>query len=187
MRRGHVALVVTVLAAGCGPTPEEAAGAVLVALPVVLLVGHLFVRLLTRLWRPLVDPPLSARPVLVAAAVAVAPAIGALVVGGDRVLEWVVAAVWAFGTTYLTLLFVAWRVWLACDAITAGSWSFFAPLSLTLLPGLPLFFDAPSQYGEMIVAGWVFIGYGGMVGGPVLLVLLIEVLVRRHRARLATK
>lgn len=189
-RLGHPALALLALAllsAGCGPTPEEAAAAVIVSVPVALAVGHLFIRLLTWLWRPLLRPPLSARPALVTAAVAVAPALAAIIVGGDHVLEWVPAALWLFGTTYLTLLFVAWRLWLACDPITAGSWSFFAPLSISVLPGIPLLLGVHGDYAEAVQAGWILVGYAWLVGGPILALLLVEVFIRRHRLRAATK
>lgn len=176
-------LLVALLAAGCGPTPEQAMGAVLVSLPVALGVGHLFIRLLVWLWKPLRHLPLSARPVLCAMGVAaVAGLLGVLVVG-DRLLEWVGAALALYGATYLTLLFVTWRIWLQCDPASASTWSFFAPLSVSVLPGIPLLYGVDGHYADIVVMGWVLIGYMGLVAGPVLATLVAEALIRRRRRR----
>jgi hypothetical protein len=174
--------------AGCGPTTEEAAGAVLVALPLVLLAGHLFIRLLVWLWRPLRPGlPLAATPLLCASAVAGCGAVAVAVILGERALEWAPMALWLFGTSYLTLLFVAWRIWLACEPASASSWSFFAPLSLTILPGLPLLFGVAGQYAESVLFVWIVVGYGGIVSGGILVLLLAEVLIHRYRRAAATK
>lgn len=156
-------------------------GAVLVSLPVALGVGHLFIRLLVWLWRPLGRLPLSARPVLCAMGVAaVAGLLGVLVVG-DGLLEWVGAALALFGATYLTLLFVTWRIWLQCDPTSASTWSFFAPLSVSVLPGIPLLYGVRGQYADSVITAWVLIGYMGLVAGPLLAILVAEVLIRRLR------
>jgi hypothetical protein len=177
------ALAVLLLAAGCGPTPEEAARAVLVTLPVAIAVGHLFARLLTWLWRPLGRPPIAARPALVAMAVATAAATIVLVVGGDAVLEWVGAALALYGATYLVLSFVAWRLWLHIHPETPGSWSFIAAQSISVFPGLPLLYGVDGQYADAVITGWIVVGYMGLVAGPILLILIVEALVRRHRLR----
>lgn len=179
----RLALALAVLClAGCGPTPEEAAGAVLVVLPVAIGVGHLFARLLTWLWRPLGSPPIAARPALCAMAVAAAAAAIVLVVGGDAVLEWVAAALALFGTSYLTLSFIAWRVWTHFHRETAGTWSFVAALSISVLPGVPLLYGVDGPYADAVISGWIVVGYMGMVTGPILVILVAEALIRRRRA-----
>jgi hypothetical protein len=178
--------LLALLTAACGPTSEEAAGAVLVAVPAALGVGHLFIRLLVWLWRPLRALPLSARPVLAAMGVAAVAAGLAVLVVGEGLLEWVPAALALFGTTYLTLLFLAWRLWLHHEPASSATWSFFAPLSITVLPGIPLLYGVDGPYADAVISGWILIGYGGMVAGPVLLILVGEALLRRHRARRRT-
>jgi hypothetical protein len=179
----RLTLAPLVLLAGCGPTPREAAAAVLVALPVALLVGHLLVRLLVWLWRPVRRLPLSARPALVAAGVAAAVAVATAVIAGEDALDWVGAALVLFGTSYLTLLLVVWRLWLLLDAVTASSWSFVPVVSISVLPGIPLLLGVSGDYADLVLVAWVLPGYGGTVAGPLLVLLVVEALVRRFARR----
>src|SRR5215470_16654998 len=75
--RPPLILSILVLAAGCGPTPEQAGGVVLLVAPVAMAVSALAVRFLVWLWRPAERLPLSSRPALLAAGLCLALGVGA--------------------------------------------------------------------------------------------------------------
>src|SRR5262249_14287836 len=116
-------------AAACGPTPAQTGGAVLLVAPVAMVVAALLVRLIVFLWRPVEALPLSSRPALVAALVCLVA--GVLIATRiDGIGEWLPLALALFGTSYLAVALVSWRIWLALDRPSASTWSFVPPTSL---------------------------------------------------------
>lgn len=171
---------------GCGPSDAEAGVAVALASPLVLLVEMALFALLRQLWsRSGAGPfpsPLQGWVVLLAVLVAYG-ALASFAGPFSAAAEWVLAAVWAFGTSHLALALVIWRIWLAVrprDAFVGGPALAFAILAA---PALPLAAGwVPEGDGEPIVALWVVIGYLGWVPGGLYLLALVEAAVRAGKA-----
>jgi len=194
------------LLSGCGPSEEEAARAVMMATPIVYLAGMGIMALMLFLWRKL-EPRLGInwRPVLLG--LALACVIGLLsIVGvttdpppdtnGDSpwgrattdgipgVVGWLGIAIIFYGTSYLALLLVSWRIWLWRRPATAFTWAWVPVLFVMLAPCATMIMfsgnrsDAMRFFAEAVVGLWGFPGFMGMVTVPLLLIALTEVWVR---------
>lgn len=173
------------LAAGCGPSTREASVAVLlVAGPVVVLVNAL-VGLLWLLWRR-VRPELAFRWRPFVEAGFVVSAVGLLAAAlpfeGD-VLEWVLIALWAVGTSYLTIFLLVWRIRLS--APDGLAWAHAIAGAIELVPALLFGFLGATEgaLDKPLLVVWMLPGYAGLVAGPLYGLLLIEALVRWQHAR----
>jgi len=166
--------------------------------PIVYLVGLGLMALMAFLWRKL-KPNLSLKwkPLLVGLILALI--IGSLSFVGvtkdspkdaklftsttdgiEGVMEWSLAALILFGTSYLSLLLVCWRIWLWRRPATAFSWSWLPVCLLMLLPCLPMVLGY-SFISDVAVTIWILPGYSGLVTAPLFMIALIEVWVRfRH-------
>jgi len=171
------------LAGGCGPTSEQIGQAVLWASPVITLVVLGAAWLYAAAWRPLVDGlRLDPRPGLVVAAVQVAAALATLI-APQLDLDLVLAAVYAVGVTHLVGSILALRL-----AVHRGSrkysWAWLAPWLVLYPPAvlLALFGDA-SGVADLALFLWIIPGYGGAVTAPIALLAVLEVAIRRSRAR----
>lgn len=179
------ALMPFLLGARCGPSPQEAGGAVLVAAPGAMLVGAL---LLFALWhlhtRVAPQPPWSWRPHLVALGLTLVGALTTAVALADtRAMFWVGAALWLYGCSYLALLLATWRIWLFIAPSTAYGWAWI-PVALAQL--VPAILAATGTIGDhWSTALWIWPGYFGIALTGVLIVVLIEPLVRARRRRAA--
>ena len=168
------------LAAGCGPTPEQAGGVVLLVAPVAMVVAALLVRFLVWLWRPAERLPLSSRPALIAALACLALGAGAAF-RIDGLGEYFLIALALFGTSYLAIALVAWRIWMAFDRASASTWSFVPVASLLIAPALPLALGlAGEDFVDVVAIAWVYPGYFGLVPFCVLVALAAEAVARRR-------
>jgi hypothetical protein len=184
--RGLLGFLALPLVSACGPTPEQSGAAVLLVAPVAIGVTALIVRLFVWLWRPVERLPISSRPALFAAA-------GGAVIGVplalcvDGVGELLLIALALFGTSYLAIALVFWRIWLALDRASASTWSFVPVASLLVAPALPLALGlVGADFADFVSIVWVFPGYLGIVPLVLIAALTVEVLVRRGRARRAS-
>jgi hypothetical protein len=189
-----VLLVTATHSPRCGPTEEELGRAVMVSAPGVLLAAFGMMALLVWLWRKL-EPEFSMKPVPILAATGAA-ALGAVLAligmrgeatgtptGVGGVVEWVPMALWAVGATYLLLLLITWRIWLLASPRHAFTWSFLPPLILVFLPAPLMALGWTDNWDEFCSMAWVFPGYLGAVTGPLLLLAIVEVVIRRKRAK----
>lgn len=99
--------------------------------------------------------------------------------GVDGVTEWIAAAVMLGGSSYLSLLMLTTRVWLAMSPRGAFTWSFVVPLTLFVLPALMAAFG--SGLSSFFVVVWVYPGYMGIVTAVLALVLVIELVSRLRK------
>jgi len=176
-------LAIPILAAGCGPTSEQAGGVVLLVAPVAMALSALAVRFLLWLWRPAEKLPLSSRPALVAAGVCFALGVGAAI-RVDGLDEWILLALALFGTSYLAVALVTWRIWLALDRASASTWSFLPATSLLVAPALPLALGlAGDDFADTVAVIWVYPGYFGLVPLCILVALAAEGVARRRASR----
>ncbi len=173
---------------GCGPTPEEAGGAVLLVTPVVILAGGVLLWVLFQLWRTGM-PVLRFRwrPTLIAAGVAALASGLVLAIAHDldRTLEWIVEAIWAYGTSYAAVLLVAWRIGMFCRRSRrmpdAFAWAHIVPIVLLVLPALAMLLGV-LVHEDMIVYLWLYPGQTGWIPGCLYALLLVEGGIRRLRA-----
>jgi len=188
-------LACVLLVSGCGPTDEEAGRAVMLAAPIVLLVGTGIMRFLLFLWRRL-EPGLdmSMKPSLVAFWVLAGGAVLSLVgiteppaasgqTPWQSVTEWLPAALILFGNTSLALWLVTWRVWLLIDPARAFSWSGLPVLAVLLIPAPFMAFGSMAPANDFIFLVWVFPGYMGIVPPCLLGLLLLEFFLRYRKMR----
>lgn len=205
-------LLPLLLAAGCGPSEEETARAVLLVSPVPLLVALLALWLLARAWRQLDERVEHAwRPGLVGLALVTLLAPLALVSvpydppgglfasttsGPWGVVEWAPHALWFHGTSYLSLVLVTWRVWLRVRPRTASTWAFLPPLVVSLAPvpqlagggwNPPWPHVSSHVWAEVGISLWIYPGWAGAITTPLLLLLVIELVVRRRLARVRSR
>jgi len=177
--------------AGCGPTNEQAGVAVALVSPLVLAIEAVFFTLLRKLWQralsEAIAPPIPGWLALLGVLAAVA-GVAALVGPAGEAVEWLVLALWAYGTSHFAVALVVWRIWLAVrarDAFVGGPAVAFA---LLLLPALPLAAGAQPGQDSFAFALWLYPGYAGWVPGVLLLLAFVEAGIRasvaaKRRAR----
>lgn len=176
--------MLAVLAAGCGPTYEEVGQAVLWAAPLVTLIGMGVALGYAALWRALVPGlRLDVRPGLVVAAVQSAVALATLF-APEIDPDLVAVAIHLVGTTYLAAAILGLRLSVHRGA-RSYAWAWLAPWIVFYPPAviLALVGDAAGAAGDLPIYLWILPGYGGAVTVPIALLALVEVLVRRGRAR----
>ena len=172
------------LLGGCGPTAREIGQAVLWAAPIITILVLGLAWGYARLWRPLLEEPLRVdwRPVVAVAALQLAVALATLLrpaLDGDLVL----IAVWVVGTSHLTLALLPLRLALR-SGTTAYSWVIAAPWALLYPPAvmLGLVLHAPAQdLADGAAMLWILPGWAGWVTGPLALIAVAEVVIRRVR------
>ena len=169
---------------GCGPSRKEAGTAVILASPLVFLIGLGFVWIFYKLWsRRFPDLKMSWKPGIICTICLLLFSLPFMVNLPQKTLDWAVSALWIFGTSYLTVLFIVFRIsfffsqntftWIAIPLILF--YSFFA---------LSLIDSESSASFELFMILCIFPGYGGIVSGIVFLILLIEVLIRTQKNRI---
>jgi hypothetical protein len=166
----------------CGPTPEEAGSAVLMASPLVLGFGLLLVWVLWQLWRRVQpDLPLDVRPGRWTLAAVSALAVVGLATGGEKAFEWVGLALWLFGASYVALTLVTLRIWLHLRRETAFTWAAVPPILLMVAPALVLCTGLAGGLMDASMALWMYPGFGGWIASPLFLLLLLEAALRGRR------
>lgn len=185
---GHFALTAllffTFLGSDCEPSGSEAAGAVMMASPLVFLGGLAMLAILRSLWQPLIGPrpllkKLHAQTLL---GLLVAALIGNFV--AVEASEWAKIAIWAFGTSYLSVLLVVWRVWLYKASESAFVLAPVATIAGLLVP-VPFLILAPlrEEHKELkdaiVMIPWFVPGMLGYVTFPLFVAAVFEAVGRR--------
>ncbi len=179
-------------ASGCGPTPQEVGSAVLLTAPIALLASFVLLGLLSRAFGD--DSPKGrglGRTRLVQLCVTIALALSqipsALSTNVDQYLPIVLGL---FGSSFLGIVLVCWRVWHAVDPAGARTWAPLPAIALQLLPAILLSTGWLNHFEEadlMIGVLYFFPGCEGVVPAALLIVLLGEALVWRVLARLSSR
>ncbi len=183
--RAVLVLLALALVSGCGPNTREASIAVLVAAGAIVVLANAVVWLLWLLWHR-VRPELRFRwrPfVIVGVVLSGVGLIADALPHAGSMQEYVVIALWAVGTSYLTFFLLVWRIRLSAPNGLAEAHAIAGALMLG--PALPLAFVGSTE-GELhdaLMILWVFPGYGGAIPGSLFVLLLVEVLVRWWVAR----
>lgn len=179
-----IALFLLIGNLGCGPTNKEAARAVILVSPVVLAIGFGIGYGLHKLWqRRWPEVSIDRRPCLILVTVLTCAAciLGMKDEPGLRVWEWAVAALWLFGTSYLTLFLLCWRVWLRVRREYAFTWAAPATMAFMVAPAFPIGLDLLSGAPVDIALGmWILPGYLGAISGPLLLSAVLEAWLRNR-------
>ncbi len=181
---GALLIMLAVLAGGCGPTNQEVGQAVLWAAPLITLVGMGIAWGYAALWRQLVPGlRLDVRPGLVVAAVQSAIALATLI-APEIEPDLVLVAIHLVGTSAMAAAILGLRLSVYRSA-RSYSWAWLVPWIALYPPAviLALMGDAAGAGGDLALYIWILPGYGGVVTGPIALLALVEVLVRRARAR----
>jgi len=174
-----------VLASGCGPSTREASIAVLVVAVAVIVLANAVVGLLWLPWHR-VRPTLGFRwrPfVLAGLALSVLGMIAEQLPYAGGMSEYLVLALWAVGTSYLTFLLLVWRIRLSARSGLVEAHAIAG--TLMFLPALPLAFVGSTEgdLHDALMVLWVLPGYAGLVSGPLFGLLLVEALVRWRLVR----
>jgi hypothetical protein len=172
----------------CGPTDLEAGRAVLAASPAVVLAIGLFLHLLLRLWRRrYAELRFPHRLLWTLGGGLLVLGLTLLVVGpSSRAADWVPAALWIYGTSHLAVALVLFRIWFFFDRPRALAAAVIGSSLVMLLPALPVALGLQGSLLDAVTwSVWMWPGYGGLIPGPILLVLLIEAALRGRAARTA--
>lgn len=177
-------LTALLLVGGCGPSAREIGQAVLWAAPIITLVVLGLAWGYARLWRPLLEAPLRVdwRPAVLVAALQLVIALGTLL-RPELDAELVSIAVWAVGTSHLTLLLLPLRIAVR-SGTTAYSWVIPAPWVLLYPPAILLglvLHDPGGDLSDAFALLWILPGWAGWVTGPLALIAVAEVVIRRVR------
>jgi hypothetical protein len=177
-------LLLSLVGGDCGPSPAEAGGAVLLASPVAFLAGLVALSILHTLWLPL-KGPMRMDPLRLGAAFLALCGLAALgPLGSKGSVEWWGVAVLAFGTSYVSVLLIVWRIWLHQQPKTASTWAPIAVMAFMLVPAPFLLAINPSRGdAEPVVSAWILPGMFGYATIPIFVVVVGEALVRRLRHR----
>ncbi len=166
----------------CGPLAVEAGRGILLSAPVVFAVTVGVLALLLRLWRQR-HPDLRLPRVLVWPGMVMLAA-GLIVMmptAADNQLRWVRMGLWVFGSSYLTVTLVLWRVLLHLRPRSATTWAPLSVMAFYWLPAIPL---AAGWLPDSVASGmelvWVLPGFFGLVTAPLLLGLLVEAWLRNR-------
>jgi hypothetical protein len=97
--------------------------------------------------------------------------------------DWLFAAFLAVGSSYLSLLLLCIRLSVFPSLSKLQRHTYYLPW-LVLYPSalyFAFFGSTTSDAGDIHVQLWIMPGYMGLVTGPLLILALFEVLVRRHQ------
>ncbi len=168
------------LMGGCLPSEEEAGSWVLFASPIAVLAGILALWLLYRLWvRRYPEISFSRLPaVLLTVALLNGAAVKAFL--APPLLEGTGMGLMAFGTSYLALLLVAWRIWFWRRPRSSFTWVSIPIMIPYVAPAVYLAYQGSTtrEVADWLLDAWMFPGMTGWVPGGLLLILLIEAKVR---------
>jgi hypothetical protein len=181
-------LLLCAICGSCGPSPAEEGGAVLLASPLVFLVGLAVLRLFLFLWRPLLgEARMRWRPL----AVTFAALLGLAALGGAATgsggYDWMGTAFLAFGASYLSIVLILFRVLVHSSPANAFTWPPIVVMAVMLLPAPWLALGGGAEAADLISMVWVFPGFFGYATLPIAVLMMIELIVRRIRHASAMK
>ena len=168
------------LMGGCLPSEEEAGSWILFASPVAVLGGLVVLWLLYRLWsRRYPEISFSKLPGLLLAVALFNGAVVKAILKPELLDGWWTGIV-IFGTSYLTVLLVVWRIWFWRRPRTSFTWVSMPVVGVYVSPAVYLAYEGSStvEVPDPLLAAWMWPGIMGWVPGGVLLLLLIEAKVR---------
>jgi hypothetical protein len=179
------------LACACGPTERESGHAILLMAPLITLGGVGVASLFRALWKPLVSP--LSQPLRDCRNLMIALVLACLPLFFDKHLndEWLLVALHAVGTSYLTFLLIGVRLSLSPRNTHLFRYVTYLPWLVLYPPALYFAYvgSTTAEASDFPLQLWWFPGYAGLITGPLFLLLLVEVLVRRysHHKRLAAE
>jgi hypothetical protein len=202
MKKSVVFLILnaSLVLAGCaGPSEEEVGQAVLLVTPTVFLISLGFQYLFFRLWK-LVFPQLTLSWLpnfifyifLLITAGIFGNGNPFWFLGDESGLSGIVFIV--LGPSFLAVLFIVMRVWLALNPSKVFTWVSIAVMSFYVLLAFPMAtgLTEGSSFNELIILFWIIpgilpfwwtndFGWPGTLTVLVFLILLVEVLIRIRR------
>ncbi len=167
------------------PSEEEAGSWVLFASPVAVLGGLFVLWLLYRLWnRRYPEISYSKLPGLLLAVALFNGAVVKAILKPELLDGWWTGIV-IFGTSYLTVLLVVWRVWFWRHPRTSFTWVSLPVMGIYVAPAAHLAYmgSTTQSVHSLLLDAWMWPGIMGWVPGGLLLVLLIEAKVRTRVRR----
>jgi hypothetical protein len=169
------------LGGNCEPNGPESAGAAMIASPFAFLAGLVMLLFLHWIWKPMIDAqPFFRKSFVTTLGVLVGLSLlGNFAVPGAS--EWAMPAVGLFGTSYLSVLLLVWRIWLFKKKETAFSRAPIATL-ITLMAPVPilLWVPLPKEVVNSVTALlWILPGLAGYVTFPLFMMAVSEAIARR--------
>ncbi len=169
------------LGADCEPSGPEAVGAVMAASPFVFVAGLVMLSLLYWIWKPMLQSPRffhKSFGITLCVLIVLSPIAYFTVPGASK---WAGVALWMFGTSYLSVLLVVWRIWLFKKSETAFSHAPLAALIGILSPA-PILFLAPLSHeatNALTIIPWLWPGLLGYTTFPLFMMAVFEAIGRR--------
>lgn len=192
-------VLATLLLGGCSrPSDRDYAVPMIVSAPFLLLLALGAERALLWGWRKIDDTlAWDRRPavgLLVVATLGTAAfllsdkARGTSTIGGFSDFPAMVAlTLLVYGTSYLALVLVVWRVWFARSRRTAFAWAFVPPFIAMVAPAVPMALGLTNGWSDVVLPMWLFPGAVGAAPAVLLAGLGIEIAVRLRRRQPAAE
>ena len=163
-KNAFLLLAIALLLTSCtGPSDQDIGQSVLSVAPIVFLVSIGFQYLFFRIWkRKWVELTMSLPPNLIFLIFLIAFALLAFLFQDIefRKTELLFLALFWFGTSYLTVLFLVTRIWLIFDHNRVFTWASVLTLALYILPAFPMVagLTEGTPFGDFAFALWVLPG-----------------------------
>jgi len=186
-------LILGILLASCsGPTDKEIGQSVLLVVPTAFIISIGFQDLFFRLWKrkwPDLTMLWLPNSVFFVTLVILAFLLGHL---NGFVYQ---TTLMLFGSSYLTILFIVTRIWLAFDPSKAFTWAAVLTMLLFAIPIFPMILgltQGTGFFGGFVFPLWVLPGsglfssggnfeYPGLLPGLIFIALIVEVLIKTRK------
>lgn len=183
MKRPLLVAIAALAIAGCGPSEREVGAWVLLALPMIAVLGTLLQLGYRALWRRAVDRTtparLNRRPTVWLIALSCALFVIPFAIG--EVDDELLVALWAAGTTYAAYLCLAMRATITSDRRYA--FSAVVPWLLIAVPAVLFALFGSTTEGDFAQLYYMLPGYAGLVPGGMVVIMVLEIAIRHHLRR----
>jgi hypothetical protein len=179
--RALLGLLALCALAGCGPSDEEVGRVVLMTAPLFCAAGAGVLTLVRQMWtrfRPDTVKVPWRNHIFTAGALLPLAFFGAL---HKFDFSLFLLGLWWIGTSYLSLLLVAWRVLFHFRPARSFSWLHLPLLALFIIPAVPMAFGMTNVWQDWILILWTYPGFLGLLTGLLFAAAMLEPVMRARR------